>query len=134
MADPRLILGRIVEVQGQSPGPASGITYTIAVHDTNVEGIYRLERQTPVQRWPDQIDVVALRRGQLVIGAVAANVVQWHFHEYPAFRECGPDPRAIQLRVGAGVPGTVRPPLVPGAGEGEAGPGDSATIPDVNPD
>lgn len=127
MADPRLILGRIVEVQGQSPGPASGITYTIAVHDTNVEGIYRLERQTPVQRWPDQIDVVALRRGQLVIGAVAANVVQWHFHEYPAFRECGPDPQAIQLRIDEGA-GAIGPPEV------VVGPGDIISIPDVNPD
>jgi hypothetical protein len=97
MADPRLILGRIVDVQGQSPGPASGITYTIAVHDTNVDGIYRLERQSPVQRWPDAIDIVALRRGQLVIGAVAANVVQWHFHEYPAFRECGTSGMAAEL-------------------------------------
>lgn len=126
MADPRLILGRIVDVQGQSPGPASGITYTIAVHDTNVDGIYRLERQTPVQRWPDQIDVVALRRGQLVIGAVAANVVQWHFHEYPAFRECGTGLAALQLLPDGSTSGViVAPPSPP--------PPDQAPA-DTNPD
>lgn len=134
MADPRLILGRIVEIQGKTPGPASGITYTIAVHDTNVEGIYRLERQVPVQRWPDEIDVVALRHGQLVIGAVAGNVVQWHFHEYPDFGACESTLTQIQRLTRTGDFGTIRPPLVPGDGAGQLGQGDSAPSPDVNPD
>jgi hypothetical protein len=128
MADPRLILGRIVSVEGTTPGPASGITYTIAVHDPQVEGIFRLERQKPVQRWPDALDIVALRPGQLVIGAVAANAVQWHFHEYPAFRDCATPANLQSIEPGDGIR-TVRPP---GSGEGEVGPGDSEPI--VNPD
>lgn len=131
MADPRLILGRIVSSHGTSPGPASGITYTIAVHDPQVEGVFRLERQKPVQRWPDDIDVVALRDGQLVVGAIAANAVQWHFHEYPAFRECAAGVAPQQIIGPDGIAITIRPPTT---GEGQVQPGESAPIPDVNPD
>lgn len=88
MADPRLIIGRIVSVEGTSPGPATFISYTIAVHDPAVEGIFRLEGQRPIQRWPDLLDTVALPVGMLVIGAIEANVVRWHFMELPAFADC----------------------------------------------
>jgi len=88
MADPRLILGRIVNVQGTTPGPAGGIAYTIAVHDPAVDGVYRLELQRPLRRWPDDIDIVACEVGEIVIGTVSSNRVQWHFHEYPDFAAC----------------------------------------------
>lgn len=86
--DPRLILGRIVTVNGPEQGRASLISYTIAVHDSSVEGVYRLNRQVPLQRWPDQVDIRARQVGDIVIGTVSANRVQWHFHEYPAFAAC----------------------------------------------
>lgn len=95
MADPRLILGRIVNVQGTTPGPAGGIAYTIAVHDPAVDGVYRLELQRPLRRWPDDIDIVACEVGEIVIGTVSANRVQWHFHEYPDFAAC-PESSNIQ--------------------------------------
>jgi hypothetical protein len=88
MADPRLILGRITAVTGASPGRASTISYTIAVHDPNVEGIFTLERQAPTKRLPDEIDIQAYNVGDIVIGSIEANRVRWHFVELPAFADC----------------------------------------------
>jgi len=89
MADPRLILGRIEEVIGNNPDRSGNISYTIAVHDPQIEGVYMLERQRSVRQWPSQLDVIPLTRGDIVIGTVSSNRVQWHFMEYPAFAECG---------------------------------------------
>ena len=88
MADPRLILGRIAAVNGTSPGRASSISYTIAVHDPNVEGIFTLERQAPAKRLPDEIDIQAYSIGDIVVGSIEANRVRWHFVELPAFGPC----------------------------------------------
>jgi hypothetical protein len=88
MADPRLILGRITAVNGASPARASTISYTIAVHDPNVEGIFTLERQAPTKRLPDEIDIQAYSVGDIVIGSIEANRVRWHFVELPAFADC----------------------------------------------
>lgn len=88
MADPRLIMGKIVQVNGTSPGPASVISYTIAVHDSNVDGVYTLERQRPIKRLPDTIDIEAFVVGDIVVGSVEANRVRWHFQELPAFADC----------------------------------------------
>lgn len=88
MTDPRLILGRVVAVNGTSPGRASLISYNIAVHDPNVEGIFTLERQAPAKRLPDDIDIQAFNVGDIVIGSIEANRVRWHFVELPAFADC----------------------------------------------
>lgn len=88
MADPRLILGRIAAVNGTSPGRASSISYTIAVHDPNVEGIFNLEQQAPAKRLPDEIDIQAYNIGDIVVGSIEANRVRWHFVELPAFGPC----------------------------------------------
>jgi hypothetical protein len=88
MADPRLIIGKIIAVEGATPGPASRISYTIAVHDPNVEGIFTLTRQTPMKRLPDTLDVDAYIVGDIVVGSVEANRVRWHFQELPAFADC----------------------------------------------
>lgn len=88
MADPRLILGKIVAVSGPSPGRASGISYRIAVHDPNTEGVFTLDGQRPVKRLPDTIDVEAFVVGDIVVGSVEANRVRWHFQELPAFADC----------------------------------------------
>ena len=89
MADPRLILGRIQSVQGNNPDQAVNVWYTIAVHDPQVDGVYLLERQAPVRRWPPTLDIIPLELGDIVIGTVSSNRVQWHFMEYPAFADCG---------------------------------------------
>ena len=88
MADPRLILGKIIAVQGTSPGRASTISYTIAVHDPNTDGVFTLEKQRPVKRLPDTIDIEAFVVGDIVVGSVEANRVRWHFQELPAFADC----------------------------------------------
>lgn len=132
MADPRLIIGRITGVNGNSPGPASGISYTIAIHDPNVEGVFTLETQRPVKRLPDNLDIEAYQVGDFVIGSVEANRVRWHFFEMPAFAEC-PTGLAgrIPPRPGIDEP-LVLPPITPYpsvTNYAQAGPGQSAPAP-----
>lgn len=88
MADPRIVLGRIKTVSGTSPGPSSGITYTIGVHDPNVDGVFELRNQAPMQRWPNDLDITAVPVGTIVIGTAEANRIRWHFMEMPAFADC----------------------------------------------
>jgi hypothetical protein len=88
MASPRIILGRVVEVSGTSPGPASGITYTIACHDPQVDGVFRVTNQRPVRRWPETIDTVAFEVGTMVVGVTDTSVLQWHSMEMPDFGAC----------------------------------------------
>lgn len=132
MADPRAIIGRIVSVEGVSPGPATFISYTIAVHDPNVEGIFRLEGQRPIQRWPDALDTVALPVGMLVMGATEANVIRWHFMEMPAFKDCAaavPNATLAQRFANLGGLNGIPPILPPTSGGSNIGGGESAPIP-----
>lgn len=132
MADPRIILGRIVSVEGVSPGPATGISYTIAVHDPEVAGIFRLDGQRPIQRWPDTLDTVALPAGMLVMGAIEAKVIRWHFMEMPAFKDCASTaPAALIARRFAEL-GGIGGGVLPGAGGAiGGGPTESAPGPDA---
>lgn len=131
MASPRIILGRIVEVNGTTPGPASGITYTIACHDPQVEGPFRVTNQRPIRRWPDAIDTVAFAVGSMVIGVSDSAVLQWHSMEMPDFGACpdngGGSGLLEQLRAGGafGPLGIILPP----SGPAEAGTGTDAPLP-----
>lgn len=111
MADPRLILGKIIRVNGTTPGPARGITYDIAVHDPNIEGVFTLLGQRPMKRLPDTIDIDAYIVGDIVIGSMEANKVRWHFQELPAFAECP----TVTLPAPAPTPGDalIMPPQTP---------------------
>ena len=125
MTDPRLILGRIVGVNGTTPGPASGISYTIKCHDPNVEGPYSLSNQKPIRRWPDTLDTVAFAVGSMVQGIVDANVVQWHSMEMPDFAECPSNSGGsgmLELLRSGGIPQAFLPSL-PGSGSVDAGGG-----------
>ena len=52
--------GIVESVQGTSPGPASGITYTVVVTDQVRNATLRLANVVPAwNRWPDAIDTVA---------------------------------------------------------------------------
>lgn len=131
MQDPRPILGRIIAVAGNTPGPASGITYTIACHDANVDGVYRLDGQRPIRRWPDALDTVAWAVGSMVHGIVDANIVQWHSMEMPDFGACpdsGGNGAMLELLRSGGVPGLFNPPPSPGSGSSPANPGDSGPV------
>lgn len=84
----RLVLGRIVGRSGPAVGRASQISYSIVVQDSGVEGVYQLDNQRPLQRWSEQIDIIARTNGEIVIGTVTTQRLQWHFFEYPAFAAC----------------------------------------------
>ena len=125
MASPRIILGRIVEVNGTTPGPASGISYTIACHDPQVDGPFRVTNQRPIRRWPDAIDTVAFAVGSMVVGVSDATILQWHSMEMPDFGACpdnaGQSQMLEMLRTG-GVFG-LQIPGAPGSGTSPANPG-----------
>jgi hypothetical protein len=128
MASPRIILGRIVEVNGTTPGPASGITYTIACHDPQVDGPFRVTNQRPIRRWPDALDTVAFAVGSMVVGVSDATILQWHSMEMPDFGAC-PDnsggSQLLQLLRSGGAFGPLGP-IAPGSGSTEAGGGNDS--------
>ncbi len=132
MPDPRPIIGRVVAVQGTTPGPAGGISYTIDVQDSGGDGVFRLEDQVPQFRWPDAIDTVALAVGSLVNGCMAQNRVVWWFIERFEFAECPQvGEQAMQMRFdenGNIVRVTVPPFEGGGSGSSSANPGGSAPI------
>ena len=126
MNDPRIILGVITAVNGTTPGPASGITYTIMVSDPATAGTFPMEGQVPYSRWPDELDIVALTPGVPVIGAALGGEITWHFWEQPAFADCPAgltEQQRLALLTGGGLAA-----LIP------SGPGFSETIPGGPPD
>lgn len=83
------ICGIITEYTGTSPGPASGITYTIKANMP--QGVVVIPGCTPSSwRWPDSIPVDAQAMvDTVVLGVLTESVVQWSFIERPALEECG---------------------------------------------
>ena len=125
MNDPRIIAGVILSHAGTSPGPASGITYTIATADPNAAGVFNMRNQTPVSRWPDTLDTVAMPDGTGVIGVSVGAVVSWHFVELPDFAECPSNSGGsgmLELLRSGGIPQAFLPSL-PGSGSVDAGGG-----------
>jgi len=83
------ISGRIVSHQGISPGPASGITYTIDMQMPS-GGVVRLAGQRPsIERWTDTLNVRAVANGTRVRGWRCASFYYWDFRELPDFGPCG---------------------------------------------
>lgn len=129
MASPRIILGRVVEVFGTTPGPASGITYTIACHDPQVDGPFRVTNQRPVRRWPDAIDTVAFAVGSMVVGVSDSSILQWHSMEMPDFGAC-PDNsgQSNLLQLIRNGNGFANPPILPGSNDVGTVPGGTPGI------
>ena len=88
MNDPRPVYGVIIRRSGTSPGPASGISYTIVVSDPATAGAFEMNEQKPLYRWPDELDTVATPNGIPVPGLMLGGEVTWHWMEQPAFAEC----------------------------------------------
>lgn len=108
----RSIDGTVRSVQGTTPGPSSGISYTIVY--TEDGGPVVLSGQVPVMRqWPDEVDI----DGQECVGKKVAGLmteegrIWWWFAERPVGRQCGTG-QASALR---GRPGQIIPPVLPGA-------------------
>ena len=133
MADPRVVLGVITASTGTSPGPSSGITYTIAVSDPATAGVFSMEGQKPLYRWPDELDIVALAPGLPVIGVMLGGEVTWHFMEQPAFSDC-PSGLTEQQRLSlllASDPTIRNVATGPNTGSGDIGNPDAGLPPEV---
>ena len=84
-----IVVGRIVSAQGTTPGPASGITYTIEWTDPGA-GVVRLTGQKPaIPRYPGEVDVTAYPAGAFVFGVLSnGQYIAWLFTELLAFAAC----------------------------------------------
>jgi hypothetical protein len=127
--DPKIIIGRVVAVNGTTPGPASGISYSIvaSIPDT---GPVRMDNQKPARRWPDElwIEAVPTTRGKnLVFGIWEASVLTWHFLEFPSFADCpstNAQSRALKLLASVGGSGVLTVPgILPDTDVGTSGGG-----------
>jgi hypothetical protein len=131
MNDPRIILGVITAVNGTTPGPASGITYTIVVSDPATAGTFPMEGQVPYSRWPDELDIVALVPGVPVLGAAIGGEITWHFWEQPAFADCPAgltEQQRIAMLRGDGLAALI-PTSGPNTGSGTIGNPDGFPVP-----
>jgi len=125
--DPKIIIGRVVAVNGTTPGPASGISYAIVASIPDV-GPVRMENQKPARRWPDDLwlEAVPTTPGKnLVFGIWEASVLTWHFLEFPSFAACSASTQNLTNNLPQ-VPGTSGT-LIPGTGTA-GGSGDSGSI------
>ena len=126
MNDPRPVVGIVTAVNGTSPGPSSGITYTLMVSDPATAGAFPMEGQRPFRRWPDELDVVAFDLGFPVDGVCIGGEIIWKDIELPAFADCPAgltEQQRLALLTGGGLAA-----LIP------SGPGFSETIPGGPPD
>lgn len=81
------MLGVIVSVQGTNPGPASGITYTVDVNETN--GVSRLAGIVPAcGRVPDAIDTKAAAPGSACLVYAMHNRLFFMIYEWPDTASC----------------------------------------------
>lgn len=130
MNDPRTVIGIVTEVHGTSPGPSSGITYTLMVSDPATAGAFKMEGQRPFRRWPDDVDVVAFDLGFPVDGVCIGGEIIWKDIELLAFADCPAglteQQRLAMLEASGIIRGVI--PSVPGFSE--AIPGGN---PDTNP-
>lgn len=90
--------GTISAVSGATPGPASGIAYTIKYNDNG--SVIELSQQVPVMRqWPDEIDTDgAAQIGTKAFGFMTEEGrIWWFFQERPVIQDCeAPAPIMMQ--------------------------------------
>jgi hypothetical protein len=79
--------------EGVSPGPASGITYKVLVNFPLPTGPQEVRGVAPcMDRWPDQLKVVAIKPGTAVFVASVHGKLQLMARELPHFTPCVPPP------------------------------------------
>lgn len=131
MSQTEYIGGVVMSVQGTTPGPASGISYTVGINLAS--GVRIVDGVKPHgNRWPDALDIDgAAMVNQPIGGEVVGGRVLWKFFEPPVLRTC--DGTVIEWRLPApmqpvfpGGPLTVPPP-------NPSGPPTLTTVSPVNP-
>lgn len=126
MSHARILDGVIKQVEGTTPGLASGIAYTITVNEPG-GGTQDYRGQVPVMRlWPEPLKVDAAKlKGTAVLGMLIDNRVLWFFPEPPLVAPCGGTPTP--------PPNPEPPPggvfLPPSQGGGQAQGGGASGVP-----
>ncbi len=113
MFKPQPIWGRVLAYSGESPGPASGITYTIEWWQEGTGVLYASGLTPSIPRWPDSVKVDAYPVDTLVQGMIWAGEIRWLFRELPSLMEC---------QDGGGNGGAARRPVSFGNGFGTGTP------------
>lgn len=80
--------GVIVSVQGTTPGPASGITYTVKVNLPNGSTAEYAGVKPHNTRYPDSIDTVAASNGTAFFVFSVGGIFQYQIIELPATTGC----------------------------------------------
>ena len=77
-----------MSVQGQTPGPASGISYTVGVNMPS--GVVVIDGVVPYEnRWPDALDIDGEAMVDHIVSAsVVGNRYYWDFNEPPILKDC----------------------------------------------
>lgn len=85
----QIVHGVVRSVQGQNPGPASGITYTVAINMPAFGGSVEFAGVVPHNtRYPDDLDTRAALPGTAVSGVLMGEELQLTIIELPDFAEC----------------------------------------------
>ena len=125
----RTIKGTVRSVQGSTPGPSSGISYTIVYEEEG--SVVVLDGQVPMMRqWIDDVDI----DGQACVGKPVNGLmteegrIWWWFAERPVALQCGGGAQALRASGGAIpiIPVPLSPKSVPGVDPG-AEPGGPST-------
>lgn len=88
MSAPILCPGVIRSVQGTSPGPATGITYTVEFSMPSGQTATMANVKPHNSRYPDTIDTVAATVGTAVLAFDIGDVMQVFIFEMFATTEC----------------------------------------------
>jgi len=84
----QVLHGVIESVQGQNPGPASGITYTVLFNmDGGIPVTFEGVRPHNT-RYPDELDIQAAKPGTVVSGVMIHQELQLTIIELPDFSPC----------------------------------------------
>lgn len=81
--------GAIVSVNGQNPGPASGITYNVHIDDPRSGTVIAIAGVVPIgPRWSDAVDTVASPPGTPFKAWWNANRISCDIRETFSIRDC----------------------------------------------
>lgn len=90
------VFGSIKSIQGPSPGPAAGITYTVLVRKPG-GGTVELTQVKPMNQRPTATDILAAEPGTMILGMLSGGQYYFQIIEQHAPGGCD-DAAALQAQ------------------------------------
>lgn len=88
----RVGLVNVLSHAGASPGPASGIRYTVRVVFCDGKGVQYTGVRPALQLWSDDINTVAIPPGPAGVGMLVGSYLLWFAAESPETAPCEDTP------------------------------------------